>query len=328
MENFLIIRLSSLGDIIHTLPAFAALRRKFPEAKISWAVEPKGKDILDFVPSLNEIIVVGSDGWRKKLKNKDRTAFDFQGLIKSGLIAFRSRARKRIGFDRRNLKEPLAALFYTDRIGTFPETEHIIRKNLALLTFLGIQEDQIEFPLVMPEELRSSVREVINRLGYRRDKKLALFNVGAAWETKRWRPEKWVEVLKDLKNEPIFPMLLWGTKPEKELALIVSGQTGVPLVPFLTIREILALIKEAGLVVSGDTFALQAACAFNVPVVGIFGPTNPARNGPFRDRDKVAYHELACSLCYQRTCPTIECLKKIAPEEVSFLIRQSLRQHA
>jgi heptosyltransferase-1 len=328
MENFLIIRLSSLGDIVHTLPAFAALRKNFPEAKISWAVEPKGKDILDFVPGLNEIIVVGSAGWRKKLKNKDQTALDFQGLIKSGLIAFRSRARKRIGFDRKNLKEPLAALFYTDRIGEFPETEHVIRKNLALLTLLAIRDDQIEFPLNVSDELRSSVREVIIRLGYRRDKKLALFNVGAAWETKRWSPEKWIEVLKDLKNEPIFPMLLWGTNSEKELALTVSGQTGVPLVPFLTISEILALIKEAGLVVSGDTFALQAACAFKVPVVGIFGPTNPARNGPFLSRDKVAYHKLSCSLCYQKTCRSMECLRKINPEEVVFLVRQSLRAHA
>jgi heptosyltransferase-1 len=328
MENFLIIRLSSLGDIIHALPAFAALRRKFSEAKISWAVGPKGKEILDLVPSLNEIIVLGSDGWRKKLKNKDQTALDFQGLIKSGLIAFRSRARKRIGFDRKNLKEPLAALFYTDRIGEFPETEHVIRKNLALLTLLGIREDQIGFPLIVPEELQRSVREVIIRLGYRPDKKLALFNIGAAWETKRWSPEKWIKVLNDLKNEPIFPLIVWGTNPEKELALTVSGQTGVPLVPFLTIREILALIKEAGLVASGDTFALQAACAFNVPVVGIFGPTNPARNGPFRTRDKVAYHKLACSLCYQRTCRSMECLRKISPEEVAFLIRQTLRAHA
>jgi len=328
MENFLIIRLSSLGDIIHTLPAFAALRAKFPGAKISWAVEPKGKDILDFVPGLNEIIVVGSPGWRKKLKNKGHTALDFQGLIKSGLIAFRSRSRKRIGFDRKNLKEPLAALFYTDRIAEFPETEHVIRKNLALLAPLGIEGNKIEFPLVVPEALRSSVRDILIRLGYRRDKKLALFNVGAAWETKRWSPEKWVEVLKDLKNVPIVPMLLWGTNLEKELALTVSGQTGIPLVPFLTIREILALIKEAGLVVSGDTYALQAACAYNVPVVGIFGPTNPARNGPFRNRDKIAYHKLSCSLCYQRTCPTTECLKNITPEEVSFLIRQALGEHA
>jgi heptosyltransferase-1 len=328
MENFLIIRLSSLGDIIHTLPAFAALRNHFPDAKVSWAVEPKGKEILDFVPGLNEIVVVGSEGWRKKLRDRDQTALDFQGLIKSGLIAFRSRARKRIGFQRNNLKEPLAALFYTDRLEEFSEIEHVIRKNLHLLTLLGIREKKIDFPLALPEALRASVREKIAPLATRGNKKLAIFNVGAAWETKRWFPESWVKVLNGLKSDAIFPLLLWGTDGEKELALTVSGQTGVPLVPFLSVKETLALLKEAALVVSGDTFALQVACAMSVPVVGIFGPTNPARNGPFRALDKVAYHELACSLCYQRTCESMECLKKVGPEEVVSLVRQSLREHA
>jgi lipopolysaccharide heptosyltransferase I len=328
MENFLIIRLSSLGDIIHALPAFAALRKRFPDAKVSWAVEPKGKEILDFVPGLNEIVVVGSEGWRKKLRNRNQTALDFQGLIKSGLIAFRSRARKRIGFHRKNLKEPLAALFYTDRLEEFSETEHVIRKNLHLLTLLGVQEENMDFPLALPEALRASVREKIAPLAPRGNKKLAIFNVGAAWKTKRWFPESWVKVLNDLKSDNIFPMLLWGTDGEKELALTVSGQTGVPLIPFLSVKETLALIKESALLVSGDTFALQAACALNVPAIGIFGPTNPNRNGPFRIRDKAAYHQLPCSLCYQRTCDSMECLKKVNPEEVVSLVRKSLRENA
>lgn len=328
MEKFLIIRLSSLGDIIHTLPAFAALRKNFPTAEIAWAVEAKGKDILDFVPGLNETVVVGSDGWRKKLKNRNQTALDFQGLMKSGLIAYLARAGKRIGFHRKNLKEPFASVFYTDRLGKFPETEHVIRKNLELLTLVGIREKNIDFPLVVPDGLRRSVREKLAALGGRGTRRLVVFNLGAAWLTKRWLPENWVSVLKNLKSENIFPLLLWGTDEEKEMAQAVSAKTGVLLAPFLSVQEVLALLKEAALLVSGDTFALQAACAMSVPVVGIFGPTNPARNGPFRAGDKVAYHELACSLCYQRTCESMECLKKVGPEEVVSLVRQSLRDHA
>ncbi len=324
----MIIRLSSLGDIIHVLPSFAALRKNFPGAKISWAVESKGKEILDLVMGLDEIITVGSEGWQKKIRNKEQTALDFQGLLKSGFIAFLSRARKRIGFDRKNLKEPLAALFYTEHIDEFPETEHVIRKNLRLLTRLGIREDDIDFPLVVSEDFRCSVRDMLRQAGFRGDTKLVIFNVGAAWETKRWAPENWIKVVKALKGEPVFPMLLWGTDLENELALTVSRQTGVPLVPFLGIKEILALVKEAALLVSGDTFALQAASALDVPVVGIFGPTNPARNGPFRSCDKVVYHELSCSLCYQRTCRTMECMNRVTPEEVIFLIRQSLGTNA
>jgi len=328
MEKFLIIRLSSLGDIIHTLPAFAALRKNFPKAEIAWVVEAKEKDILDLVTGLNEIVIVGTDGWRKKLKNRNQTAIDFQGLIKSGFIAFLSRARKRIGFDRKNLKEPLASIFYTDRLGEFPESEHVIRKNLALLRLLGIKEKDLDFPLNVPEGLQRAVGEKIATLGDRGTRRLAIFNLGAAWMTKRWPLESWVAVLKNLKNENIYPLLLWGTDQEKELALAIGAQTGVPPAPFLSIQEVLALIKNAALVVSGDTFALQAACALNVPVVGIFGPTNPARNGPFRVRDRVAYHELSCSLCYRRTCESRECLTIITPEEVTSLVKQSLEEHA
>jgi heptosyltransferase-1 len=88
------------------------------------------------------------------------------------------------------------------------------------------------------------------------------------------------------------------------------------------------LAKESSLLVSGDTFALQVACAFSRPVVGIFGPSNPRRNGPFSPHDKVAFHEIECSYCYKRTCPTIECLKKITPQEVAALSHKLLKENA
>jgi lipopolysaccharide heptosyltransferase I len=327
MEQFLIIRLSSLGDIIHTLPAFAALRKNFPKAKITWVVESKGKEILDWVPGIDGVIVVGSPGWRKKIRDKNQTAIDFQGLVKSGFIARFSQAEKRTGFQRTNLKEPLAALFYTDLLKEVSEADHVIGKNLKLLELVGVKEDRYEFPLAIPEDIRNSVREKTRGLGYKGEKKLILFNVGAAWPTKRWYPENWVSVLNRLQNETAFPILLWGTDSERELAEAVGRQTGVPLVPFLSVKEILALIKDTALVVSGDTFALQAACALSVPVVGIFGPTNPTRNGPFSAKDKTAYHEIACSRCYQRTCGSMKCLKIISPDEVAALIRQSLQEN-
>jgi lipopolysaccharide heptosyltransferase I len=327
MDNFLIIRLSSLGDIIHTLPAFSALRKNFPKAKISWVAEDKGKEILDLVPGIDEIIVASSPGWRKKIKNRNRVALDFQGLLKSGLIVFLSRARKRIGFHRKNLKEPLASFFYTDKLKTILEDRHVISKNLKLLTKIGIHEDRYEFPLQVPEDTRESVRMKLKDLGYSQDKKLIVYNLGAAWETKRWFPEKWAKLIEIVKNEKLFPVLLWGNEKERELALAVKKETGIPLAPFLTIKEVLALLKEAELLVSGDTFALQAACALSVPVVGIFGPTNPRRNGPFSPRDRIVYHQLECSPCYQRTCRTMDCLKKISPEEVAVQVLQTLEKN-
>ncbi len=342
MDNFLIIRLSSLGDIIHALPAFSALRKNFPEAKISWVVEDKGQEILDFVPGIDKTIVAHTEGWhlyrkkfwteisrlKKEIKNENQIALDFQGLAKSGFIAFISGSKKRIGFHRKNLREPLASLFYTEKLEEIPETIHVISKNLKLLTKIGIQEEKYEFPLDLPAELSGVVKAKLRTTGYDEQKKLVLFNVGAAWETKRWFPEKWVELIEIMKTKELFPLLLWGNEEEKELATEVHEKTRVPLAPFFSLKEVIALVKESSLLVSGDTFSLQVACAFSRPVIGIFGPSNPRRNGPFNPRDKVAFHEMECSNCYKRACPTIECLKKITPQEVVALCHQLLRENA
>lgn len=341
MENFLIIRLSSLGDIIHTLPAFSALRKNFPEATISWIVEEKGKEILDLIPGIDRIITVRPAGWRinkrefwteishlkKQLSNKNQIAFDFQGLVKSGFIAFLSRAQKKIGFHRKNLKEPLASLFYTERLRNIPEHIHVITKNLMLLTRIGVHEKKYEFPLSLPDELFESIKEKLKGIGYDGQKKLIVFNIGAGWETKRWFPERWIQLIERLKKKEFFFLLLWGTEEEKAMALTVNKKTNVPLAPFLSLKEVMALAKKASLLISGDTFALQVACAFSRPVVGIFGPTNPRRNGPFSLQDRVAFHELECSYCYKRRCSSLECLKIITPEEVASFSLQVMEKY-
>ncbi len=278
-ENFLIIRLSSLGDIIHTLPAFSALRRRFPAATITWAVEENGKEILDLVPGLDEIAVIDRKKWRRSandIRQKGRTALDFQGLIKSAFLAYLSRSRRRIGFHKKNLREPLASLLYTEKIDHIDESDvHVISKNLRLLRPLGVEEESYEFPLVLPGTLLSSVASKLAESGIPEGKRLIIYNLGAAWETKRWFPEKWAELIEKTRFDGSSPLLLWGNEEEKNMALEVHERTGALLSPFLTIKEALALIKKAALLVSGDTFALQAACALATPVVGLFGPTNP-----------------------------------------------------
>ena len=342
MDNILIIRLSSLGDIIHTLPAFSALRKNFPEATISWVVEAKGSEILDLVPGVDKTITAHTEGWRlhrkkfwkeisrlkKELRKESQTAIDFQGLVKSGFISCISGSKKRIGFHRKNLREPMAGLFYTERLEEIPETIHVISKNLKLLERIGIKEEKYEFPIEVPAELAEGVKASLKKLGYNEQKKLVLFNVGAAWETKRWFHERWVELIGMIKNKEFFPLLLWGNEEEKGLALEVNEKTHVPLSPFFTLKEVMALVNESSLLISGDTFSLQVACALSRPVVGIFGPSNPRRNGPFGPRDKVAFHEIECSYCYKRTCPTIECLKKITPQEVASLAHELMKENA
>jgi len=342
MDNFLIIRLSSLGDVIHTLPAFSALRKNFPEAKISWLVGKKGAEILSLVPGIDRIITVQLKKWpplskkfwrdffqlKRKIKNKNQIALDFQGLIKSAFLTYISSARRRIGFHRNNLKEPFASWFYTETLDKIPEDTHIVQKNLKLLSLLGIHEEKYEFPICFPDYLLDKTKKILSKAGYNQPKKLILFNIGATWETKRWFTENWIILIEKIKSKRFFPLILWGNEEEKKIAEKIHLESNAPLVPLLSLKEVMALIKEAALVVSGDSFALQAACALSRPVVSIFGPTNPKRNGPFNPRDMVAFHKLGCSYCYKRKCHYLECLKKITPEEVANLISKSLEENS
>ncbi len=331
MDRFLFIRLSSLGDIIHTLPAFAALRRSFPEAVVRWTVEEKGKEVLDLVPGIDEIVIIEKKRWRRsvsKIRGSDQIALDFQGLVKSALLAFLSRSRRRIGFPRKNLKEPLASIFYTESPDPIAEEGgHVIAKNLRLLERLGIKEERYEFPLQIPDEVSHSLKMKLDGLGRQENLKLVVYNLGAAWETKRWFPEKWAETIGKANISDAFPLLLWGNVEEKRLADDVGLKTGAAVAPFLSIKEVIALIRSASLLVSGDTFALQVACAVDVPTVAIFGPTNPRRNGPFRSRDKIVFQKQECNPCYKRTCPTLECLTAISPEEVAAAVMEQWKSH-
>jgi heptosyltransferase-1 len=333
MDKFLIIRMSSLGDIIHALPAFAVLRRGFPGARIAWVVGAAGKDILGLVPGIDAMVVRGEKGWIRKLRDRDQIALDFQGLIKSAMIARLSGARKRIGFSGKNLREPAASLFYTDRLDAFTENGHVIAKNLRLLSKLGLDagtgEDDREykFPIVIPSSLGRTVRDSLVELGRSSGQGIVLCNVGAAWESKRWAPERWIELLNRIRREGLFYLLLWGNAVEEETALRIGAATGTPVAPFFTVPEVLALIKESRLLISGDTFALQAACALNIPIVGIFGPTNPVRNGPFRARDKTALFPMDCHPCYIRTCPSAKCMNAVEAGVVADLVEEILEKN-
>ncbi len=333
MNKFLIVRLSSLGDIVHTLPAFAALRAAYRDAHITWVVEEKGREILELVSGLDRIVTLHAKErkgllgsllreWsrvRGEIRERQQVALDFQGLLKSAWITWLSRARKRVGFHRANLREPLAGIFYSDRAERFPEDRHVIIKNLKLLEVLGIRQetDTMTFPIEVPETLLEDVKSKLRDLGFDGTRRLVVVNIGAAWETKRWPASRWAGLIQELQSPEVFPLLLWGTEIEQKLADEISTRVAVARAPFLPVKEVIALLSAADLVVSGDTFALQAACALSRPVVAIFGPTDPKRNGPFGLDDRIVFHELECSRCYRRKCPDLTCMEAVRPEEVA-----------
>lgn len=298
MARILIVRLSALGDIIHTIPAFSCLRKARKDDTIGWVVSEKGRDILEMLEGLDEIVSPSKPGrWDVSL--------DFQGLLKSGLISLFS-AKKRYGFSSKLAREPLASVFYTYKLESYTG-RHIIEKNLALATlFLGRNCDKNpNFPLKIPHY--SSLDPIFHSR--------VILNTGASWENKRIPSEKLTELCWGFKKKGLNTVLLWGSAEELKIAREVAYICGGTIAPPLSIKEVFYAIKKSLLLISGDSFPLHVASALGKKAIGIFGPTDPARNGPLPPSVAVS-PDLDCHPCWRRKCDNPLCMNELDTEEI------------
>lgn len=331
IDRLLIVRLGSLGDLVHTLPAADALRRAHPAAEIDWLVDAPHRDFLGLVPILSRLVVLerrGVSGWlavRHELRaRRYDVAVDFQGLIKSAALARLSGAPRVIGFDRQSLREPAASMFYTERVDV-GEGRHVIRKNLRLAAALGGDESSLAFPIGPVASTAAS--EFVAGL----PAPYALLNPGAAWPNKRWPADRLGAVARAiLDRHGLSSVVLWGPGEQAaaEAAAEASGGAARPAPP-TGLRDLIALGRGARLMVSGDTGPLHITSALGVPAVALFGPTDPARNGPWDPNDVVISKYPECACHYVRSCrrsPADWCLGGISVEQVVAAVDERLRR--
>ena len=326
MNRFLIVRLGSLGDVVHGIPVAAALRHEYPTSRIDWMVDPRYVELLNLVVGLDRRIGVDPRAikrgearrrFRQTLRELRDTgydaAIDLQGLLKSAMLARSIRAHQTIGFPRRHLREPLARLFYTDAPDPGLAT-HVIYKNLALLAPLHVTDLRVRFPLEIPRT--PTTTQIIHRFE-RRD--YALVNPGAAWPNKRWPPANFGAVAAAIEREFGWrSLVLWGPG-EQELAHEVVAQSGgaAEISPPTTITDLVGLARGARLMISGDTGPLHIAGAVSTPIVALYGPTRPDRNGPWGLADVSISRVQQCSCVYERKCKKTErCIDDISVAEV------------
>ena len=334
--NILIVRLGALGDIVHAVPAAAALRDAFPEARIDWLVDAKHRDMIDLVTVINQAVVVERPsiaGWldvsRRMRSAGYDVAVDFQGLMKSAILARASGAPRVIGFSIWHLREKTARPFYSEigrpANGPADAAEHVIHKNLSLLGALGVNDGRIQFPLANVES--RALMEVRSALGGERP--FALINPGAAWPNKRWPPERFGEVAAFLQEVRGLPsVVLWGPGEEGLAGAVVETSGGAARVaPPTNLADLLALSRAASLMVSGDTGPLHIAGAAGTPTVSLFGPTDPHRNGPWVQDDVSVSRFGSCGCHYERRCRKSEwCLGSVEIAEVTAAIQQRFQK--
>ncbi len=335
-EHILIIRLGAVGDVIHTLPLAAAIRDARPDVHITWAAEPSPSLLLQGNPDLDRVLTVDTRAWRRNLPagglsvlRRDfravrevsaDVAIDAQGLIKSGIIAWISGAKMRVGFEHRSCREGMNVLFTTHQASPPARPHHVVEKNLSLLGPLGIPPPGpgvLRFPLHERPEEGEAAEAYLRREGLAGKRPLLIVHPGAGWLTKRWDPNRFAAVADAWTRMTGGGVLLtWGPDEEETVREVASAMCDSPAVaPRTTIRQMAALIRRGDVFVGGDTGPAHLAAALGIPCLVVMGPTDPARNGPWGRGHAVLHHRLACSGCYGRSCPDIECLERVGVEE-------------
>lgn len=337
----LIVKLGSIGDIVHTLPALAALRAGMPHAEISWVAERLSSEILKDNPILDRLIEVDTKALRRGLMSGETLraprqqlrrlrasafdiALDFQGLLKSASIARLSGARRVFGYSRSALREPASTVFLSKRISIPPHT-HIIRKGLLLLQgALGIPVPQ---ELSFPIGINAAAEAEAERAAENTSENFAILNPAGGWPTKLWSAEKFGG-LADLlwANYGMRSLVTYGPGEVKLAEMVRRASRSERAIPVsLSLKGFYSLAKRARVYVGGDTGPTHIAVAAGAPIVGLFGPTEWWRNGsPYSEDICVERNDIDCRVdCHRRSCSKWICMD-ITVERVFDAVRQRI----
>lgn len=329
-QRFLILRMSALGDIIHTLPAVAALREAFPKAQVDWLVDQKWASLLEGNPSVDSVIPIDRASWADVISSARRlrrglytTAIDFQSLYRSAILARVSGAQRRLGFDARYSRESGAALFYTDVIA--PRLGHKVEHNLELAEAAGARAGEIRFPLPAVPEAAERLEQTLAANGVL---EYFVLSPGGGWGSKCWPAERYGELHRALAQRYGWRGVVSFAPAERQLAETVRRNAGgdpQPVVEMFDLKQLIALLRGAKFLVAGDSGPLHLASALGTPVVGLYGPTDPVRNGPYSPRDIVVRKARAEETTYRREKAPSSTMLAITVEDALDAVERRLK---
>ncbi len=336
-QRILILKPSAIGDVVHTLPVLNLLRKTYPASHIAWLVTPACAGLLERHPQLDEVIRFDRKGYGQGYKDPQAAAglvrftralreknfdlvLDLQGLLRSGWLAWQTRAPHRVGF--RTAREG-APLFYTRRVDVGTAEQHAIERYLTLAEAVGCPRGPVEYVFAVDDDDRRHVALLVPA-------RYAVLMPGANWETKRWPAERFAALVAPLKERLGIDAVVAGGPDAAPMAALAPAATS--LVGKTNLRQLVALLERAALVIANDSGPTHIAAALNRPLVTPYGPTNPVRTGPHRRDDSVVRLDIVCSPCYSRKCSHVSCLNWIGIDPVLALAEEqmqaALRQHA
>jgi len=284
--RFLVVRLGSLGDIIHTFPAVAALRESFPAAHIIWLTHPRWAFLVQSGALASEVWTVETRALaslREVIRRLRQTswsaAIDYQGLWKSAMLPFFGGVSRRIGFSSATIREFGVPALYTERVKT--SKAHIAEQNGDLSLRAGAQRGTASVSVQIPDEDRAKVCSHLRAQGLDR---YVVLSPGGGWRSKCWPAERFGALCRKLRESQGLRCVVNLGPGDDDLTAALIGASGdaAPFVYRGNLGELMALLQSAACVVGGDTGPLHLAAALGTPTIALFGPTDPARNGPYR----------------------------------------------
>ena len=338
IKSVLVVKLSAIGDVIHALPVSYAIKETYPEAKVTWVVEPPAYDILKDNPYIDNIIVFEKKKFKSmrgflknygpftKILNADKydASLDLQGLFKSAAIAWSAKAPIRLGTC--NMREMSHKV---SRPVVGPNANgHIVERYLDVVRELGCQVNKVVFPMEISQRDQQAAEGAMQQAGIRMENPYVVLAVGANWPNKRW-PTRYYAKLSDwLYDRKIIPVIIGGGMLDSTLAGEIDAEAEIPpiiLVGKTTLKQLAHVIKHAKAVVGGDTGPVHLAAGLGVPTVMVMGPTDANRNGPYGQLENAIEANRPCKYCWKRACPKgLECLSVIHPEAVEEKLKNYL----
>ena len=339
MEDYrqiLLIKPSSLGDIVHAMPTCAAIRRAYPTARLTWLVKREWAGLVERIDGVDRVWPVKSTlkGWLSQVPALRTEGFDLvvdlQGLFRSAAIGWFSGSPLFVGFANGREGSPR---FYS-RCVTVPEAEmHAVDRYLLVAKAVGTAESGVpEFRFRIPPTDYDEVDRLLIRAGVTPGTSWVAMNVSARWPTKRWPAASFAEVADRLQQEGYGVVAMIGGPDEradvaevkgmmKTPAIDLAGATAVGLLP--------ALLSRASMLITNDSGPMHIAAAVGTPVVALFGPTSAVRTGPYGVGHDVLTGKVPCSPCFSRTCHNtlpLECLRLVSPQQVLSAVRAQRTQ--
>lgn len=327
-EKILIVKPSSLGDVVHSLPFLNSIRSCFPKAEIHWVIANGLDGLLEGHPMIDDLIIINKDKWKKisrlgETAGEVRSLFrrlkearydmvvDLQGLLRSGLITISTGAPLRIGFA--EAREG-STLFYNRKVATSRDM-HAVERYLKISDELGCDSKEPVFPFPLTKKGLEGIRELKASLN-----DYIVLVPGARWDTKVWPAESFGRLASML---PLRSVVVGSGKdvPAADRIVGMAGGKALSLAGRTSLVELVEIMRGARLVISNDSGPMHIAAALKVPVAALFGPTSPERTGPYGKGHVIIKSERSCAPCFRKKCDNLRCMEEISPEKVFEKIR-------